>query len=80
MDSNKLKGLRVEKRYTQEQISIKLGMATKTYNRKELGIVEFTRDEIQKLADTLDMSMQMVNEIFFQNKLTNRLIADDHTA
>lgn len=80
MDSIKLKGLRVGAGLTQEQISKELGMATKTYNRKELGLVEFTRDEISKLAKILDMSLQQVNEIFFENKLTNRLNEQNHTA
>lgn len=80
MDSTKLKGLRVGKGLTQKQISKKLGMAVKTYNRKELGLVEFTRDEILRLAEILDMSLQLVNEIFFENKLTNRLSGDNRTA
>ena len=50
MDCNKLKGLRVSKGYTQEEISIKLGMAIRTYNRKELGTVEFNRNEMLKIA------------------------------
>ncbi len=80
MDSKKLKGLRVENGLTQKQISEKLGMAIKTYNRKELGLVEFTRDEILRLAEILDMSLESVNEIFFENKLTNRLTSKDRTA
>ncbi|MBS4534473.1 helix-turn-helix transcriptional regulator [Clostridium sp. D2Q-14] len=74
MNSNKLKGIRIAKGYTQKQMAIKLGMAIRTYNRKELGIVEFNRAEIQKIAQILNLSLDEMNEIFFDNKLTYRLI------
>ncbi|MCT4564997.1 MAG: helix-turn-helix domain-containing protein [Maledivibacter sp.] len=80
MNSNKLKGLRVGRGYTQEKISKKIGITTKTYNRKELGFVEFNCNEISKIAEILEMSLQSVNEIFFESKLTNRLTKDTRTA
>lgn len=80
MDSNKLKGIRVSKGYTQEEISIKLGMAIRTYNRKELGAVEFNRIEILRIAEILELTIESVNEIFFENKLTDRLIGENHPA
>lgn len=80
MNSNKLKGLRVGRGYTQKRISKEIGITTKTYNRKELGLVEFNRNEISKIAEILEMSLQSVNEIFFENKLTNRLTKDARTA
>lgn len=81
MNSNKLKGIRVSKGYTQEKMATKLEMATKTYNRKELGNVEFNRSEISEIAAILELNLTDINEIFFDNKITERLIkSDDHTA
>lgn len=74
MNTNKLKGIRVSQGYTQEEISIKLGMAIKTYNRKEQGIVEFNRNEISKISEVLKLTLDDVNTIFFGGKLTNRLM------
>lgn len=73
MNTNKLKGVRVSRGLTQEQISAKLDMAIRTYNRKELGIVEFSRKEILAVAQLLGLSLQEVNAIFFDNQLTDRL-------
>lgn len=74
MNTNKLKGLRVSKGYTQKGMAKELEMAIKTYNRKETGIVEFNRNEIFKLSEVLGLTLGEVNEVFFENKLTNRLI------
>ena len=73
MNSNKLKGARVAKGLTQQQMSNKLGMTIKTYNRKELGLVEFNRKEVLDISSVLELSLQEVNEIFFGNQLTERL-------
>lgn len=67
-----LKGARVSKGHTQESISKKIGMTSKTYNRKELGISDFSRQDILNISSILDLTIQQVNEIFFDNKLTER--------
>lgn len=69
MNSAKLRGMRVEQGYTHDQLSINLGISLKTYNRKELGLVEFNRNEILKIAKILNMSLQLVNEIFLRINL-----------
>ncbi|MDF2545796.1 MAG: family transcriptional regulator [Anaerosolibacter sp.] len=73
MNPNKLKGMRIEKGYTQEELAAKMGISLKTYNRKELGMIEFSRKEISNLAEELNLSIDKVNEIFFDNKLTKRI-------
>ena len=64
----KLKGKRVEKGYTQEDIAKKLDITTGTYNRKELGIVDFTLSEIQDLMYLLDCNFE---DIFFKKDVAN---------
>lgn len=66
MDIQKLKGARVSKGYTQELIARKLGVSTKTYNRKELGLIEFNRREILKLMEILELDHKDIAEIFLQ--------------
>lgn len=66
MDIQKLKGARVSKGYTQELIARKLGVSTKTYNRKELGLIEFNRKEILKLMEIPELDHKDIAEIFLQ--------------
>lgn len=70
MDIRKLKAIRVENGYTQAQLAERLGISAKTYNRKELGIIEFTQNELLNLSTELKLTLNLVNEIFFENKLT----------
>ena len=70
MNTNKLKAVRIEKGHTQKSLARIIGMSEKTYNRKELGLIEFTGKEILIISNTLNLTMDMVNEIFFENKLT----------
>lgn len=73
MNTQKLKAIRIEKNHTQKTLAKAAGMSEKTYNRKELGIIDFTGSEILRLSEILDLSIEMVNEIFFENKLTKRI-------
>lgn len=73
MNIDKLKGMRVSKGLTQERISKHIKMTITTYNRKELGLVQFTNQEILSVATILNMTLQDVNEVFFDSKLTERL-------
>ena len=66
MDIQKLKGARISKGYTQAHIARKLGISTKTYNRKELGLTEFNRSEIKKLMEILDLDYKDIAKIFLQ--------------
>lgn len=71
---NKLKAKRVEVGLTQVEIAELLGINFVTYQRKETGIRDFSIKEVIKLTDILKLTIEDVNEIFFNNKLTNRLI------
>lgn len=59
----KLKGKRVEKGLTQQDISRQLNMATSTYNLKENGKVEFSMTECIEIMKILECSFE---EIFLQ--------------
>ena len=67
MNINKLKGLFVEKGYTQKDIAKELGMTKETLRRRMNSEI-FNSDEINKLIDILDIKEPM--EIFFANKVT----------
>lgn len=66
MDLKKLKGIRVEKGHTQETLARKLGVTAKTYNRKELGIIEFNRRELALIVKELDMNDGEAMQIFLR--------------
>jgi DNA-binding XRE family transcriptional regulator len=72
MNSQLLKGTRVIKGYTQTTLSKAMGITPKTYNRKELGITDFSHEEVIKMTQILGLTLDEVNNIFFDNKLTNR--------
>jgi len=73
MDRHKLKGIRTTANLTQTELASHLKVTTKTYNHKENGEIEFKLSEILKIAIFLDMTLQQVNDIFFENKLTERI-------
>jgi len=73
MGVNRIKIARIYKNLTQDEVSKLLGVTISTYNRKELGLVDFKREEVLRLAKILDLTLQDVNEIFFNNKLTDVL-------
>lgn len=55
---NKLKGKRVEKGLTQDDISRLINMERATYVRKENGKAKFNLDEINKILDVLDCKFE----------------------
>lgn len=66
----KLKALRVENSLTQQDMADLLSINKATYNRKELGVTDFTLIEAFKIAKKLNTS---IPEIFFTNKVnTNK--------
>lgn len=68
MNINKLKGLFVEKGYTQQDIARELGITPNTLRRRMREEI-FNTDEINKLIEILDIKEPM--EIFFANKVTH---------
>jgi putative transcriptional regulator len=59
----KLKGKRVERGLTQEEIAKQLDMAISTYNQKENGKVEFSMSECIEIMKILQCSFE---DIFLQ--------------
>lgn len=70
MKLNKLKGKRVERGFTQEDLAKELRITSMTYRRKEKGDREFLVSEAYSLSQILKLSLQEVNDIFFENTLT----------
>lgn len=64
--SNVIKALRLLRGYSQQDISIKLGINLRTYIRREKNPGSFTISEIQKLSEILEVDEM----VFFKNKLT----------
>lgn len=64
--SNVIKGIRNLRGFTQEELAAKIGMATRTFCRKESNPGSFTVEEIRMLAEALNVK----EEIFFKKELT----------
>lgn len=71
MNIKALKSKRVLKGISQSEMAERLGISLVTYNKKETGKIEFKRDEIEKIAVILELSISDVDEIFFDKKLAN---------
>jgi len=54
----KLKGKRVEKGYTQQDIADKLGISVSAYNLKEQGKRQFIIEEICEILNILDCKFE----------------------
>lgn len=73
MNLLKLRGMRITKGYTQEKLAKMIGISAKTYNRKELGVIDFNLQEITTIVELFGLNLDEVNEILFDNKITNRI-------
>jgi len=65
----KLKGLRVSKGKTQQDIAKVLGISETAYNMKERGYREFTRPEIKKLYKFFELTPVELIDIFFADEV-----------
>lgn len=65
INTSKLRAKRVENGYSMNTLSEKIGRTAKSYENKEKGITEFTRNEISQLIVILKLSVKEVFEIFF---------------
>lgn len=68
-NKDKLKGKMAENRCTGYELASILGINPSTFYRKSVGESEFTRSEIQKIANVLHLGMQEVQNIFFGEEL-----------
>lgn len=71
MNSSLLKSKRVFKGILQKNAAQKLGLTEKTYNHKENGKIQFKANEILIISIILGLTMEDINEIFFNNSLPN---------
>ncbi len=69
MKDNLLKSKRALSGFTQESIAKEIGISTKTYNRKELKLADFTIDEVISISNLLKLSAKDINLIFFDDNL-----------
>ena len=65
MQPNILKGKIVERGMTVGEFCEKAGFVRSTFDRKVNGATEFNRDEIQTIIDTLDLTWEEAQKIFF---------------
>lgn len=72
MNIDELRSKRIKHALTQKEIAEKLGMSTKSYNRKELGVIDFSREEIKNISNVLKLTKMEIIEIFFEDTITKR--------
>ena len=78
MNALKLKSLRIEKGFTQADMGTLIEKTTDSYAKKERGEVEWTPTEMIIVAMALEMTYELFNYIFFDNKLPfGNIGADD---
>ena len=75
MNYKKLKGFRAMAGKTQPEMANELGMTTKSYNHKENNKAPIKVEEALNIALILGMTLDDVNDIFFDSKLTNCISA-----
>lgn len=73
----KLKALRVERGFKQDDMARMLGIGITTYNRKENGLSEFTESECRKICKILNISPV---DIFFNDEVTKCTTNNEETA
>lgn len=71
INTSLLKSKRMLFQVSQRKLAESLGISKITYSLKENGKYEFTRKEIFKIAEILELDMEDINEIFFDSKLPN---------
>ena len=69
MNSNELIAERVRRGKTRRQMAGLIGVDYDAYRKKEKGITKFTPDQIVAVAKDLELSADLINVIFFDNKL-----------
>ncbi|MDY5912430.1 MAG: helix-turn-helix transcriptional regulator [Inconstantimicrobium porci] len=69
MNSSLLKSKRILVGLTQRKIAKKLGISEKSYNHKEQGKSDFKLQEVKSISKKINLSMEEVNNIFFDGDL-----------
>ena len=71
MDLELLKRTRMYKGYQQYEVAEGIGLTMQPYNYKENGKSSFNIDEIIGIVLFLELNFTEVNEIFFNNSISN---------
>ena len=71
MDLELLKRTRMYKGYQQYEVAEGIGLTRQTYNYKENGKSSFNIDEIIGIVLFLELNCREVNEIFYNNSISN---------
>ena len=66
MEYNKLRGRIVEKYDTMSNFADKIGSSRQTVSQKLTGKSEFSRDDIQRYADALEIPKDEIGVFFFE--------------
>ena len=74
MNTLLLKSKRALFKINQKEMADILGITHVTYSHKENGKHEFTRKEISTISKVLNLTLEDVNEIFFDSKITKCII------
>lgn len=69
VDTNKLKGVIVEKGKTQQTVAQEIGIDRSTFYRKMKNGGEFSIGEVAKMAEVIPLSDSEAITIFFNNKV-----------
>jgi len=71
MDASKLKGKIREKDLTQKDLAEKMGLSLSRFNAKLNGNkAVFTLGEVRAIRKILDLTLEQVDEIFFDEKVS----------
>ncbi|MBQ3422552.1 MAG: helix-turn-helix transcriptional regulator [Romboutsia sp.] len=66
MKKRLLKSKRILNNMTQEEIAYEIGISPKSYNLKENGKNPFSLQEVSKISEVLNLTLEEVNNIFLQ--------------
>lgn len=67
MDLKELKRRRINKNLSQQELASKIGVDRMTYWRKENGMRDFNRTEIENISKVLELSPIDIKLIFFNS-------------
>ena len=71
MNTTELNVAMIRKGETAKTLSQRIGRSHVAFNSKRCGDVTFTVHEVLSLAEALSLTLDQVNEIFFDDKLPN---------
>ena len=67
----RIRSIRIQKGYSQEYMSIQLGITKKTYRRLENGDTKIDLERLQKISEIFEIALQYFLEGTFENPSTD---------